>query len=323
VSFPNVTDIVTTTMEARSRKVSDNVTKNNAIYFRLNERGNVRPVSGGRLIYEEISFAANGNGGWYSGYDTLPVSAQDVISAAEYAWKQYAVPVTISGLEEMENSGEEALIDLLEARMGVAEATAINDLSSGAYSDGTGSGGKVIGGMDLLVPQDPTTGTAGGINRATSTNTFWRSQLYDPSSTPTATTIQGYMNTLYASCARGTDHPDLILAGSTTWATFMGSLQAIQRITDPKLAEAGFTSCKYMGADVVLDGGIGGFATATDMYFLNTKYIFLRPHKKRNMVPLTPSRRVAVNQDAAVQILAWMGAMTSNGLQFQGRAKFD
>jgi hypothetical protein len=57
---------------------------------------------------------------------------------------------------------------------------------------------------------------------------------------------------------------------------------------------------------------------ATSAYFLNTKYLFYRPHASRNMVPLSPGQRYSVNQDASVQILAWAGNLTSSGLQFQG-----
>jgi len=55
------------------------------------------------------------------------------------------------------------------------------------------------------------------------------------------------------------------------------------------------------------------------MFFLNTKFLKFRPHSARNMVPLNPSRRYAINQDAEVAILAFAGNMTSSGTQFQGR----
>lgn len=320
MSFPNATDIATTTIEARTKKIADNVTKNNALLMRLKEKGKIRTVSGGRLIYEELSFAENGNGAWYSGYDLLAVGAQDVISAAEFNFKQVAVPVTISGLERLQNSGKEAMFDLLEARQAVAEATMANLISVGLYSDGTTFGGKTITGLDAAVPQDPTTGTYGNINRATST--FWRSQLLDPASTPTATTIQGNMNTLWASCVRGAQRPDLILAGGTVWATYLASLQALQRFAGTETAKLGFPSVKYMDADVVLDGGIGGAATATDMYFLNTEFLHYRPHKDRNMRAIGKTR-MAVNQDAEVEIIGWAGNLTSSGPQFCGRGKFD
>ena len=87
------------------------------------------------------------------------------------------------------------------------------------------------------------------------------------------------------------------------------------------ITELGFKAVQFMGAPVVLDGGIGGFAPANTGFFLNTKYLFLRPHKDRDMVPLNPDRRSSTNQDAAVSILAWAGNMTSNGAQFQGQLK--
>lgn len=318
MAFPNVTDIVATTIEARSRKLADNVTKNNALLARLNERGNIRPVSGGSLIFEEISFQENGNVGWYSGYDLLPVAAQDVISAAQFDFKQAACPVIISGLDQLRNAGKEQFIDLLEGRIKVAESTMMNLLAAGVYSDGTGAGGKQIIGLDAAVPVNPATGVYGGIDRATWA--FWRSKSTTAGSALTSATVQGAMNTMWSSLVRGMDRPDLIVVDNFMWGIYMASLQAQQRFVGTSTsATLGFPTIKYMDADVVLDGGIGGFAVTKTMYFLNSKYIFFRPHSDRNMVPLAPNRRYAINQDAEVQILAWAGNMTSSGPQFQGR----
>ena len=320
MAFPNVSDIVATTIQSRSRQIADNVTKNNAILAKLSQRGNVKTISGGNVILEELSFAENANGGFYSGYDLLPVAAQDVISAAEFQIKQYAVPVVMSGLEMLQNSGKEAFIDLLESRLNVAEATMANQLSQSIYSDGTGSGGKEITGLNAAVPASPTSGTYGGINRATWT--FWQSKLYDFSVqvvVPSASTIQAAMNNLWAQTTRGNDRVDLIVLDTNYWSFYLASLQAIQRFTSPDTGNLGFPSIKFMDADVVLDGGIGGYCPANTGFFLNTKYIKWRPHAQRNMVALSPNRRYAVNQDAEVQILAWAGNLTSCGAQFQGR----
>lgn len=320
MAFPNTTDIVATTIQSRSRAIADNVTKNNALLAKLNMRGNIKPISGGNTILQELSYAQNSNGGFYSGYDLLPVAAADVISAAEFNIKQLACPVVISGLEMLQNSGKEAFIDLLEGRINVAESTMSNLLAQSIYSDGTGSGGKEVTGLNAAVPSDPTTGTYGGINRATWT--FWRSQLYDFSTqsvVPSATTIQAAMNSMWASQVRGSDRPDLIVSDSIYWTYFMTSLQAIQRFTSPTTGSLGFPTIQFMDADVVLDGGIGGYIGSSLMFSLNTKYIFLRPHKDRNMVALSPNKRYSVNQDAEVQILGWAGNMTSSGAQFQGR----
>lgn len=320
MSFPNVSDIVATTIQNRSRQIADNVTRNNALLARLNQRGNVKTISGGSSILEELSFAENGNAGFYSGYDLLPVAAQDVISAAEFSIKQFAVPVVMSGLEMLQNSGKEAFIDLLEARLNVAEATMMNKLAQSVYSDGTGSGGKEITGLNAAVASTNTSGTYGGIDRLTWS--FWRNQKYDFSDntvTPGPTTIQNAMNTLWASCTRGNDRPDLIVVDTVFWGFYMSSLQAIQRFTSADTGNLGFPSLKFMDADVVLDGGIGGYCPASTGFFLNTKYIKWRPHKDRNMVALSPNRRYAINQDAEVQILGWAGNLTCSGAQFQGR----
>lgn len=317
MAFANssISDIVATTIQSRSHAIADNVTQNNAVLTYLKKGGNVKTFSGGSSILQEISFQANGNAGYYSGYDILPVAAQDVISAAEYQIKQVAVPVVISGLEQLQNSGKEQIIDLLEGRLAVAEASMANLVANGIYSDGTGSGGKQITGLGAAVPVVPTN-TYGGIDRTIWT--FWKNQVVDTSGI-TAATVQASWNSLYAKLVRGNDSPNLILVDNATWQIYMNSLQAIQRFQNTMSADAGFTSVKYMNSDVVLDGGIGGNAPVNTAFFLNTKYLFWRPHRDRNMVALSPDKRYAVNQDAEVNILAFAGNLTTSGAQFQGR----
>ena len=317
MAFANssISDIVATTIQSRTGAIADNVTQNNAVLMYLKKGGNQKTFSGGSSILQEISFQANGNAGYYSGYDLLPVAAQDVISAAEFQIKQVAVPVVISGLEQLQNSGKEQIIDLLEGRLAVAEASMANLIANGIYSDGTGSGGKQITGLGAAVPVVPTN-TYGGIDRTVWT--FWKNQVVDTAGI-TAATIQSSWNSLWAKLVRGTDKPNLILVDNSTWQIYMNSLQAVQRFQNTMSADAGFDTVKYMSADVVLDGGIGGNAPGNTAFFLNTKYLFWRPHRDRNMVALSPDKRYAVNQDAEVNILAFAGNLTASGAQFQGR----
>jgi hypothetical protein len=271
---------------------------------------------------QELSFAENSNAGWYSGYDLLPVGVSDVISAASYDIKQAAVPVVISGLEQLQNSGKEQMIDLMEARLQVAESTLANLIVTGLYGDGTAAGGKAIDGLNAAVPIDPTAAAYGGIDG--STFTFWQNAVSDNAAADvTKDTIQGLMNGLWAQLVRGADRPELIMCDNVFWTTYIESLQAQQRFNDTNSADAGFMSVKYMDADVVLDGGIynpsGGGADAGTAYFLNCDYLHYRPHSARNMVPLSPNRRYATNQDAESQIIAFAGNLTTSGRQFQGR----
>jgi hypothetical protein len=209
------------------------------------------------------------------------------------------------------------MIDLLEGRIKVAESSMMNLIAQGIYSDGTASGGKQIGGLNAAVPVNPAAGTYGGIDRATWN--FWRSKTTTAGAALTAATVQAAFNAMWAQLVRGMDRPDLIVVDNAMWSLYMASLQAQQRFTGTEVGKLGFPTIKYMDADVVLDGGIGGFAVVNTAYFLNTKYLFFRPHADRNMVPLAPNRRYAINQDAEVQILAWAGNLTVSGSQFQGR----
>lgn len=314
----NYTDLSVAGIENRSSEIANNVLNNTPLGAQLGKKGRVETFDGGTKILQPMSFTQNPNGGAYSGYDTLPVAPAEVITASEWNIKQYAVPVTVSGLEEIQNAGRSRMIPLVKARLQVAEDTMKNLHEVGIYGDGTGFGGKAITGLGAIVEATATasqTSTVGGIPR--SSNAFWRSN-YQSLATASAANCQIAFNTMWSGQTRGADRPDLVVAGSTIWARYLQSLQAIQRFADAGTASLGFPSVKYWDADVVLGGGIGGVVAATTAFFLNTKYLFWRPFAGRNMVALDP-KRFAVNQDASVTILAWAGNLACSGAQFQGR----
>ena len=313
MASPNLSEIITTTLRKRSGELADNVSNSNALLARLSSKGNIRPVSGGRTIVEELEYAENSTFKYYSGYEELDINPSDVMSAAEYNWKQAACVVSASGLEaDVQNSGKEAIINLVEKRITNAYRTMKNQISVGVYSDGTGSGSKQITGLQAQVADDPSTGTVGGINR--STWTFWRNQ-YGSNATWTAATIQGYMEALYISCTRGTDMPDLITMDATTYALYWDALQGIQRITHEKdKATQGWQSLGFLNADVIYDGDSGH--PANTLYMLNTDYLFFRPHVNRNFVPL--ERRDSINQDAYVVPIVFAGNLTMSNASLQG-----
>lgn len=322
MASPGLSEIVTTTLRNRAPKVADNVSANTALMFRLKQRGKVKPVDGGRTIVQPLEYAENSTFMYYAGYDVLNIQPSDVLTAAEYNYSQAAVAVSISGLEQLQNSGESQIIDLLESRIGNAERTMVNNLSNGIYSDGTGSGGKQIGGLQLLVADNSATGTVGTINRATWP--FWRSFVFDATTdggaAATSANIQDYMIRTWQNVVRNQDKPDLISADNNYYRLYWESLLPVQRIMNTNLGEAGYENLKFQSADVVMDGGLDGDAPVNHMYFLNTNFIFWRPHSQRNMVPLDPDR-FSVNQDAMVKLIAFAGQMTASNLSLQGLLK--
>ena len=251
----------------------------------------------------------------------LNIAPDSPISAAQFSITQYADAVTMSGLEMLQNSSKEAIIDLLDGRMQVSEARLLNRISGDLYLDGTGNGGKNVTGLAACVPDVASAGVYGGIDRATWS--FWRPTVTS-GTTVTATNILGLMTSTAIQLVRGTDKADLIIADNNFYSLYVQSLQAIQRIASEESGAAGFASLKFYGggtsADVILGGGVGGQATANHMWFLNTDYIFFRPHKDRNFVPIGGERQ-AINQDAVVKLLGWAGNLTCSNQQLQGLLK--
>jgi hypothetical protein len=317
----SLTEIVTTTLRNRSGKLQDNVSKNNALLNRLKKKGKVKTVSGGRTIVQEMEYAENGTFKRYSGYESLNISPSDVFTAAEYNYAQAAVAISMSGLEMLQNSGENAIIDLLESRIANGERTMTNNIALDCYSDGTADGGRQMGGLQLLISTTPTTGTVGGIDRSTTIGSFWRNQKFsgttDGGAAVTSANILTYMNRLYLKLVRGADAPDLIVADNNFYRLYLESLQSNQRFASDEMAQAGFQSIKYMGSDVVLDGGFGGGAPVNSMYMLNTDYLYFRPHVDRYFTPLG-DERFAVNQDAMVKLVGFAGNMTMSNAFLQG-----
>ena len=314
-----MTEIVTTTLRNRTGKLADNVSKNNALLRRLKSKGKVKPVSGGRTIVQEMEYAENGTFKRYSGYEMLDIAPSDVFTAAEFNYAQAAVAVSISGLEQIQNAGEERIIDLLESRIGNAERTLVNNIALDCYSDGTADGGRQIGGLQILVSSSPTSGIIGGIDR--SAWSFWRNQVFsglnNGGAAVTTANIQSYMNRLWVQQVRGADRPDLIVADNNFYRLYLESLQAIQRIASEDKAMVGFDAIKYMSADVVLDGGYGGGSPTNSMFFLNTDFIYFRPAAARNFVPIGDDR-YAVNQDAMVKLIGFAGNLTLSNAFLQG-----
>ncbi len=318
-------DVVTTTLENRSKSLADNVKNNNALLMYLDRKGPSRPVSGGREIYEELAYAENQSFMWYSGTELLNIALNDTMTAARFGWKQCSVAVVLSGLEDIMNSGEDAMMDLIDRRVEIAEKTFENRMSAGIYSDGTGYGGKQIGGIGLLVSKAPTSGLVGGIDRGA--NSWWRNlavnSSLDTRGAVSSANIQSYFTTTTINVKRDGEGVDIIVADNNLYTYYVQSLQAIQRIDsdgDSDDVGAGFTSLAFYGAGkkarVILDGGKNGQIPSNTAYFLNTEYLFYRPSSRRNFKVIGGDRS-NINQDAIVRLMAWAGNMTASNLFMQ------
>lgn len=308
------TELVSTTFRKHRKEIKDNLSNRNALLKYMQDRGNMSTQEdGGLTIVEPLDYAANSTYQRYSDWDTLNIAASDVISAAEYQWRQIALNVVASGRELRVNSGDSRIINLAKARVKNAIRTFNNNFSSDLYS--AGSLTNQIGGLQALVA-DAGTGTVGGID--SSSYPFWQNTVIDASNlsvTPSATTIEtGLMLPAWLATDRGPDDQvDLIVADNTYYTYFEASQVSFKQYNDTQKGGAGFTSLKYKNATVVYDGNSG--IPATHMYFLNTNYLKLIAHPDADLTVMDEMR--PINQDGAVTQILWMGNLTCSNRKLQ------
>lgn len=314
------TELVTTTFRKHRKDIKDAISNNNALHRYLEKKGNTRKEDGGLTIVESLDYAENSTYQRYSGYDILNIGASDVLTAAEYAWRQIAINVVASGLELRNNSGGSRIINLSKARIKNAIRTFKNNFSSDMYSDGTLA--NQINGLQALV-SDTGVGTIGGINATTWS--FWANIVQSAAAplqggsaiTPGSTTMESLMLPLWLALTRGDDQPDLIVSSNEYFTFYEQSQTSIKRYTSSDEADGGFAKLKYKGADVIFDGGSG--IPAAHMYFLNTDYLNKVVHTDADMA--TMDQMTPINQDAVVIPILWQGNLTCSNRKMQGVLK--
>ncbi len=302
----NFDALLSTTLANYRDKLTDNVFTARPLTYWLSEKGRIRTESGGTKIVEQLIYGQNDTVKSYSGYETLSLTPQEGISAAEYDWKQYGASIAISGIEEAKNNGEHAIIDLLEAKIMQAEESMREGFNQMFFADGTGNSGKNWNGLGNIIESG---NTLGGIDSSAVGNEFWRS--YEENTAGALTLLQ--MATAYNSVSVGNDHPDLILTTQTLFEKYESLLQPQLRYTDTKTAEAGFQNLLFKGAPIMYDV----HAPAGTMFFINSKYLKLVGHSDKWFAQTDFVR--PENQDARFALIMCYGNLVCSNRKKQGK----
>jgi len=245
------------------KKLADNIFDSNP-YFERTRRKSLMKLDGGDSIMVPLNYATPTASGWYSGNDTLNISDNDQITAAQYEWRQAYTAVSISRLEEIKNSGDSAKLSLAKSKMEIAEKNLADILGTAMYNDG--SVAKALHGLRHIVA---TANTVGGISQ--STNSWWQAQVDSTSTVLTMSALQ----TQYNAAAIGNDVPTVGFTTRTIYNLYYNLLQPAQRFQDKDTARAGFTSLMFNGIPILSDSP----CPASNLFFLNENYLMLKVHK--------------------------------------------
>lgn len=306
----NISELVTSTLRARTNIFADNITDDVALLAHLKRGGRIVNVGGGRTITESLIYPQNASAKWYRDMDTFTIAEEEILDASEWDWSQLGAFIYLTGREKIQNRSTAEAIDLVTARIAAAQATMTNMTGAALYSDGATP--NELAGLQHIVADDPTvSAVVGGINGGTGQGAEW---WQNSTSTIDLATqgIQTGMNGLYLSVKRGADKVDLITSAYDAYELYWNSLQQIQRIQQAQSADAGYQELFFNGAPVLADDQ----CPDSRMYFLTTKYLKLKCAPDRKWKPDT--KRLIDNADYEVTPVWFAGQMTCSNRERQG-----
>jgi len=276
--------------------------------------------SSGESIQQPVMYQM-GKGGAYDPFDQFDISAEDQITAANFNWKYYEVPITISRDELLKNQGPEGVKKLLDAKMKLAglkmgdllatdmfevisspgqdSTTKLNSLemmletSAGLLASDGGSGisGVTYGGIDKLAYP----WWSGNVTTAASGDGVNYSDMCEP----------------FFEICDGNIQPDMIVMHNTSFGSYMKGEQAQQRYMKQSELDAGFLTATFNGKMVVADLHVqdsAAHATTNRIYMLNTDFIDFVTHKDENN-RLEPFAK-PVDQAVGIAHIMWAGELT-------------
>lgn len=275
-------NIVTTTLNAWSKDVFNNVTNHNALLYFFKtfgklgltgkggvKTGSIETRNGGKQIDEDVSIKENTNVGFVAYNEDVGTDVVDVLNTATFDWKYcYGNAVLWDSQIKMNADSQYRKHKLVENIILNTEQTMINAVGKGIWNT---SDPDSLDGIPALIT-DTGLGTIGGISATTYPN--WKNKVRPLDTTHTSAELLTAMAKLYRDCTRGVSMPDLIVTGPDLYSEFEAALTPNQRFTDAKMADAGFIYLKFHGATVIHDEN----CPDGRMYFLNTRALAFNFH---------------------------------------------
>lgn len=248
----------------------------------LMEKKRIVFEDGGHEITNPLVVGRNPNVTSYSYYDELPVNQTEELTKVRYGFSRVAGTVIVSQQEEDENMGERAVVKIVDAKLETLKIS-IAERFGGEYFYGLGTG-KNPNGLGLLIPDDPTEGVVGGIDRAS--HDYWRTLSYQFNGSLTKDNISQAFRAAFLDMKAGKqEKPDAIIVGRSIFEMYSDFLESKSSLaatgfgTLTGTADYGFEALKYGHVPVLYDPN----CPDDKAYLINTKYLRLHVMRHVNM----------------------------------------
>lgn len=272
--------VLHSTLTSSRKKLIMASIRSNALMAWAFSSDRVEYEEGGYDITNPLTVGRNPNVTSYQYYDQLPVNQTNEFTTVTYNWARVAGSVIISDQEEDENTGESAIFKLMKAKMDVLEESIKEKFSIYLYAVG---GGVDPLGLASLIPDDPTTGTLGGISRATESQ--WRTSSYAFAGALDSTNIEEAFDDVLLDLTLKGEKPDLILCGRNIYRLYRAAVRdkVVFNLSDTsngkRMMDLGFGGLSHQKIPMLYDEDCG----VNKCYFINSKYLRVHILKHVNM----------------------------------------
>ena len=288
-------------------EVFDGISTNNGFVWMVRQAGNIKVVNGGRTFTHPLLYAVNSSFAARDPLETIPTPDPNVLTRSEWNIRTISGSITISMLEDAQNQGESALIDLLDEKK-LEGSISMTEVLGDELVDGTGTAPSWDS-LETIIPATNTS-TVGGI---AGSDASWQNY---------SAAIAGAFNTsnngitAFDAAVRGTSFGSrgarAVFTTSTVWGLYYISQSGNIRYYNEELADAGFQHLNFRTLPVLWDDNIdAGLA-----YFVDTDSLWLQVLKKGNMV--TTKFIESANQLSLVAKMYLFGNLTTGSRRTQG-----
>jgi hypothetical protein len=264
-----------------------------------------------------------------TGYEPVSLAVQDVMQPALYEWSDFVAPIVITKKEELENSGEKAIVKIVEARMrnvmGLLRREINRQLVAGdsAVLTSLNTLNGVATATGFLEQGAPTaagqTNTLGGLARSlVPDGNGLFNRIFNANNVFGTDGIRGMHQIAAETSARAPmGDVKLVLCSEAGYANYRRALFAQERYIDEKQLNAGYMSLAFGNAAVVQDvfmptnAGTGANLQAT-MYFINFDGIKLVMHSDGDLT-VSPFEYIPGTTARSAQIY-WKGQLIADNL---------
>jgi hypothetical protein len=261
---------------------------------------------GGWEITNPLVVGRNPNVTSYQYYEELPVAQTNEFITVRQSWSRVAGTVIISDQEEDENRGAAQIFKLVTAKMDILEESIKEKFGTYLYGLGTGNDPA---GLQNIIPDDPTTGTYGGVDRAAEPQ--WRTSSYNFAGTLDETNIEEAFDDVLMDLTVKGEKPDLMLLGRNLYRNYRAAVRdkVMVMLSDlgkgKGMVDLGFSGVSHQNIPLVYDED----CPVNKAYIINSKY--LRLHILRHVNMRVKELVSPWNVDATGRRVVWQGQWAS------------